>query len=33
LSEVEEGSFNEGTSVGGTGPFDDYDATQDAEAR
>ncbi len=33
LSEVEEGSFNEGTSVGGTSPFDDYDATQDAEAR
>jgi hypothetical protein len=32
LSEGEEGSFNEGTSVGGTGPFDDYDATPDAEA-
>ncbi|HEX2170134.1 MAG TPA: hypothetical protein VHF65_07535 [Nitrososphaera sp.] len=32
LSEGEEGSFNEGTSVSGTGPFDDYDATPDAEA-
>jgi hypothetical protein len=32
LSEGEEGSFNEGVSVGGTGPFDDYDATPDAEA-
>jgi hypothetical protein len=32
LSEGEDGSFNEGTSVGGTGPFDDYDATPDAEA-
>jgi len=32
LSQGEEGSFNEGTSVGGTGPFDDYDATPDAEA-
>jgi len=32
LSEGQEGSFNEGTSIGGTGPFDDYDATPDAEA-
>jgi hypothetical protein len=32
LSEGEEGGFNEGVSVGGTGPIDDYDATPDAEA-
>jgi hypothetical protein len=32
LREGEEGSFNEGANVGGTGPFDDYDATPDAEA-
>jgi hypothetical protein len=30
-SSVEEGSFNEAVNVGGTGPFDDYDATPDAE--
>jgi hypothetical protein len=30
LSEAEEGGFNEGVSVGGTGPIDDYDATPDA---
>ncbi len=33
LREGEEGSFNEGANVGGTGPFDDYDETPDAEAR
>jgi hypothetical protein len=27
-----EGGFNEGVSIGGTGPIDDYDATPDAEA-
>lgn len=32
LSEAEEGGFNEGVSIGGTGPIDDYDATPDAEA-
>ena len=32
LSEREEGGFNEGASIGGTGPIDDYDATPDAEA-
>ena len=32
LSEAEEGGFNEGVSIGGTGPMDDYDATPDAEA-
>src|ERR671917_1556526 len=32
LSEAEEGGFNEGVSIGGTGPIDDYDATSDAEA-
>ena len=32
LSEAEEGGFNEGVSIGGTGPIDDYDATADAEA-
>ncbi len=31
-SSGQEGSFNEAVSVGGTGPFDDYDATPDAEA-
>ena len=31
LSEAEEGGFNEGVSIGGTGPTDDYDATPDAE--
>ena len=31
LSEAEEGGFNEGVSIGGTGPIDDYDATPDAE--
>ncbi len=31
-SSGKEGSFDEGVSVGGTGPFDDYDATSDAEA-
>lgn len=30
-SSGEEGSFNEAVNVGGTGPFDDYDATPDAE--
>jgi hypothetical protein len=32
LSEAEEGGFNDGVSIGGTGPMDDYDATADAEA-
>lgn len=32
LSDAEEGGFNEGVSIGGTGPMDDYDATPDAEA-
>ena len=32
LNEAEEGGFNEGVSIGGTGPIDDYDATPDAEA-
>ena len=32
LSEAEEGGFNEGVSIGGTGPIDDYDATPEAEA-
>lgn len=30
-SSGEEGSFDEAVNVGGTGPFDDYDATPDAE--
>lgn len=30
-SSGEEGSFNDAVNVGGTGPFDDYDATPDAE--
>jgi hypothetical protein len=32
LSDAEQGGFNEGVSIGGTGPMDDYDATPDAEA-
>ncbi len=31
-SEGEELTFDDGVSVGGTGLFDDYDATADAEA-
>ena len=32
LSDAEQGGFNEGVSIGGTGPMDDYDAAPDAEA-